>query len=281
MNIMKKQFILSAIILFGFICSTYAQDTIFFKNNESKIVKITQIKSDELTCKESLNLDGPDYIYNLKKIGEIHFKNGTVQTYNIPDENEVEYVNDVAVTKYNLEEPIPIIMFNNYNEKSDFYKNVPYRKEMGDPYEPAIAGLASYFIPGLGQMICGESGRGLAFLGGTAATYFVTMIGFSGLTSEVSYDYYSENSYSYNNNHNNNGSLFTAMAVGGAISTVGLYIWSIVDAIHVAKVNNLYARDLRKQSQVKIQLSPFIDTSKTALSLNNKPALGLSLKLNF
>ena len=279
---MKKTFFLLFILIIGVFNSIKAQDTIFFKNNESKIVKITQIKSNELFCKEFTNLEGPDYIYELKKIGEIHFKNGLVQTYDILDENEVEYINDVAVKKQDLDkykEPIQNFRLDSYSERNEYYKNVPYHKEYGDPYEPALAGIASYFIPGLGQMICGESGRGLAFLGGTAATYFVTMIGFSGLSYGVTYDYYSGNNNSYN--YNNNGSLFTAMAVGGAISTVGLYIWSIVDAVHVAKVNNLYARDLRTQNQVSFQLSPFIDTSKTALSLNNQPALGLSLRMNF
>ena len=279
---MEKQIIFMMAFIIGSLNLAKAQDTIVFKNQESKIVKITQIKSEELTCKDFANLEGPDYIYELSKITAIHFKNGIVQDYNIPD-NDVEYVNDVPVKKY--EEPttlqsdtasvLPKKLYK-YEERSEYYKNVPYQHEYGDLYNPALAGVASYFIPGLGQMISGETGRGLAFFGGTVGAYLVTMIGFTALASET---YYYENYYYHNNN--NNKTLYTAMAVGGLISTIGLEIWSIVDAVHVAKVNNLYNRDLRRQRLASIRLSPYIDASKQTLSLNNQPAVGLSLKVNF
>lgn len=40
-------------------------------------------------------------------------------------------------------------------------------------------GLASFFIPGLGQMLSGETGRGLAFLGGSMALTASTSAGLS------------------------------------------------------------------------------------------------------
>ena len=44
------------------------------------------------------------------------------------------------------------------NKKQYDYKSYVY--QVGDPYNPTIAGVASFFIPGLGQMISGEGKKG-------------------------------------------------------------------------------------------------------------------------
>jgi hypothetical protein len=44
------------------------------------------------------------------------------------------------------------------------YRTYSYQKS--DPYIPAVAGVASFFVPGLGQMFANELGRGACFLGG-------------------------------------------------------------------------------------------------------------------
>lgn len=270
---MKKKIIFLIVFILGVFNQINAQDTIVFKNNELKTVKVTVVKSDELTCKEFTNLEGPDYIYALKKIKEVRFQNGIVQQFNIPDD-EIEYVNDVAVRKYQEVETnneSNIKPLNTFKERSEYYKGVPYRREFGDPYNLWAAGIASYFIPGLGQMISGETGRGFAFLGGFSAAYVVTLVGISNIYTEP---------YWNNNNHygNSSAAMFT---IGGGIAMLGIYIWSIVDAVNVARVNNLYERDLRNSSQLNFQLSPYVDVSKPTLSLNNQPALGLSLKVSF
>ncbi|VBB44984.1 exported hypothetical protein [uncultured Paludibacter sp.] len=275
---MKKHIFFLSILLAGLLNTLKAQDTIVFKSGELKIAKITQINSPELIYKDFSNLEGPDYIVKLSQIKEIHFKNGFVQAYNIND--DVEYNDNASIRRKpeNEIKPFLIKRLDNYEERSKFYKNVPYHREYGDPYNPWVAGIASYFIPGLGQMVCGETGRGFAFLGGTTASYVVMIIGLSALGNDYYYnDYYSDN-YAHKSGKEN---LYTLLALSGACSTLGVYIWSIVDAVHVAKVNNLYTRDLRRKEQVNIQLFPFIDTNKNTLSLNKMPALGFSLKVDF
>ncbi|ULB33745.1 MULTISPECIES: hypothetical protein [Proteiniphilum] len=49
-------------------------------------------------------------------------------------------------------------------QKYDYKMYVP---QPGDKHNPIVMGFSSYFVPGLGQMLSGEVGRGLAFLGGT------------------------------------------------------------------------------------------------------------------
>ena len=39
-----------------------------------------------------------------------------------------------------------------------------YKHQVDDPYNPSVDGFVSFLVPGLGQMISGELGRGAAFL---------------------------------------------------------------------------------------------------------------------
>ena len=41
-----------------------------------------------------------------------------------------------------------------------------YHYQDGDPYRPGVMGFASFVLPGLGQMLEGETGRATLFFGG-------------------------------------------------------------------------------------------------------------------
>lgn len=278
-----KNLVLIIALSVGGVTTLCAQDTIVFKNSDHKVVKISQIKSNELVCKDYLNLDGPDYIYELSHIREIHFQNGLVQTYEIKDtdSDEIEYINDIAVKKQRgsqgeyqnkLSETLPL--FQNYSEKRDYYKNTPYISQYSDPYSPWVAGIASYFLPGLGQMVSGETGRGFAFMGGVATSYLVMFVGVASIGDDYYYD-------GYYHNGSSNSTLAPVLILAGLFSAAGISIWSIFDAVKVAKVNNLYARDLRRQNDVSVKVSPYINAGKQTLSLSNTFSAGLSLQVNF
>lgn len=289
---MRKAYLLVTILITFFAFNSQAQDTIMFKNGDLKLAKIIQIKSSELTYKDFQNLEGPDYIIKISKVNEIHFKNGFVQKYNVPEstieksQENVEYINDVPVKprtelEQQKQEDFSVRRFSSYKEKRNYYKNVPYQYDYMDRLNPWLSSLASYFLPGLGQIVSGETGRGLAFMGGTVACQVVALIGLAGLshssTNNNYYTGYGGYSYYYYNNNDNNETLYAAMLVGGLISTVGVYIWNIVDAYQVAKINNLYARDLRK-SHLSIQLSPSVLPTKTYAS--NSYAFGATLSIH-
>lgn len=53
-----------------------------------------------------------------------------------------------------------------YKQLKRIYNYKEYEKTLADRYSPVWSGVASFFIPGLGQMISGEVGRGFAYLGG-------------------------------------------------------------------------------------------------------------------
>lgn len=149
-----------------------------------------------------------------------------------------------------------------------------YYYNYGDPYNPTVAGIASFFIPGLGQMMSGETQRGLAFLGGYTGCMVLYSIG--AVT-------FLDNAYTYNYDGSfNNDSRSTAgggLMLVGILGAVAVEIWSIVDAVQVAKVNNLALRD-RYRSSIDINLKPYIDTYRTPAQQNSL-ALGMSLRISY
>jgi hypothetical protein len=131
----------------------------------------------------------------------------------------------------------------------DYQQYVP---EVGDPYNPGVAGVCSFLIPGLGQMISNEGGRGAGFLGGYIGCWVVYGVGYG----SVLYD----------------GSGAGVMLLGAA-GALGVNIWAIVDAVRVAKVNNMAWRD---RSQTSLQLLP-----KIGMSPDGQPIPAMTVALRF
>lgn len=148
-----------------------------------------------------------------------------------------------------------------------------YAPEFGDPYNPVISGVYSFIIPGLGQMYCGEVGRGLAFLGGYAGFSVVAGVGMAQIFNSSLNYYNSDSGYTRNTNA---GVGIMLLGIGG-MAAVG--IWSIVDAVNVAKVNNMYIRDLRRTYGMKLEMSPYVDH----LSINNQTTnpVGMTMRITF
>ncbi len=133
-----------------------------------------------------------------------------------------------------------------------------YKHQPGDPYNPGIAGFASLLIPGLGQMSSGAGGRGAAFLGGFVGCITIYAIGSS--------HYYTDEE----GDHGGPVPLYI-----GFFGAIAVDIISVIDAVRVAKVNNLAFRDKYKTSY-KVQLSPWLGSVH-----NESVPAGLSLKLKF
>lgn len=154
--------------------------------------------------------------------------------------------------------------------KYDYHQYVP---EMGDPYNPVVSGVCSLFIPGLGQIVSGEVVRGLGFLAGYYGSMY--MFGFGIEFSASNLDYNSITG-TYSSTHNPFGYLLLGL---GAAGLVGVTIWSIMDAVNVAKVNNMYFQSLRRTSSVNFEVAPYV----TQLSINNQlvTPVGMTMRLKF
>jgi len=118
-----------------------------------------------------------------------------------------------------------------YSVNKTKYDYRTYIYEVGDPYNPSVAGVVSFLVPGLGQMLSGEGGRGAAFLGGYIGCWVLYGVGAGQATVAMEDEYQGEG---------------LGLMVVGILGVVAVDIWSIVDAVHVAKVNNLAWRDRNK-----------------------------------
>ena len=118
-----------------------------------------------------------------------------------------------------------------YKQLKDIYNYQLYAPSVWDKHKPALAGVASYFIPGLGQMVCGEFGRGILWLGGAAASCVVSATGFI---------YWIVGAFAGSDVVSAGG--FAACLLGTTSFTT-IYVCQIVDAVRIAKIKNMYEQD--------------------------------------
>ena len=161
----------------------------------------------------------------------------------------------------------------NYSINKDKFDSHQYIPEYGDPYNPAISGICSLLVPGLGQMMCGETGRGLTFMGGYAGCTVLFVAGAAQFTSN-NFRYYRNSGYS--GYSGNSGVGVMLMGIGGMAA---IEIWSIFDAVKVAKVNNMYIRNFRKTSSLKLEMSPYVDHISITNQISNP--IGMTMRVKF
>ena len=154
-----------------------------------------------------------------------------------------------------------------YRHLKHMYNYKDYSETIYDRYSPEGAGIASFFIPGLGQMISREVGRGFAWFGGAAAAYVLTGVG--GVFA-------SSGQYYGSPQLENTGAV---IGLVGMVSLLAIDICSIVDAVRVAKIKNMYEQDLRKKYTFDVDFHPSVNYIQTANGV--QPAAGLTLAFKF
>ena len=150
-----------------------------------------------------------------------------------------------------------------YRELKHIYDYEDWCPDRGDKYNPTVMGLCSFLVPGVGQMISGEVGRGFAWLGGAVGCYLLTNVT-TVLGVAVAFT--------------GNGAAATLLLLSGPAAMLTVDICAIVDACRVAKVKSMYAHDLRKFNYT-IDLRPSINC--IALPNGIQPTAGLTLAMNF
>lgn len=148
-----------------------------------------------------------------------------------------------------------------YSELKYLYNYSDYVRMPSDPYSPAWSGVASFFIPGLGQMICGELGRGFAFLGGQLA---IALAGALIPAALISSDQWMA---------------AQSILIVASTGLVAFDVWSIIDAVQVAKVKNMYTQDLKHNYSFDLKLHPSVNIVSVGSKI--QPTIGMTLALNF
>ena len=132
-----------------------------------------------------------------------------------------------------------------------------YKYSLGEPIRPVGAaksawgsGIASFFIPGLGQFINGDVGAGFLFLGGNIICNTVML-------------------------STRNEGAFVAALVGG----ITINIWSIVNAAQVAKRVNV-ARGYELGRNTYLQIEPTLIPQNNLFQPNDY-AYGMNVRVSF
>lgn len=155
-----------------------------------------------------------------------------------------------------------------YKELKNIYNPKEYIRDVSDPYNSGVAGVCSFFIPGLGQIIDGEVGRGLLIMGGAAVVGAVTYGVAAGIAGNAQTDVIP--------------AAAPVLLLVGAVGVLAIDVWSIFDAVKVAKVKNMYNQDLRKlftDNNIDVTLSPSL--AYVPMSNGLTPAAGVALRVSF
>ena len=253
---MKKLLCIFVFALSAFI-SLNAQDIITKKDGTDIPAKILEVNIDEVKYKRYSNLEGPTYTILKSDILIVRYENGENEVFNAIDQRSIYKANTTQTVVPGMK----------YREYKDFYDTQFYVPQPGDPYSRGWAGVASSFIPGLGECIDGEWGRGLAFF---CADVGLSLLGISQITA-VNVDNYGNTTYQANG-------LFWSIQV----ARIALNIWSICDAVHIAKVKNMYYQDLRGQrASLDFNIEPFITYAQAGMQSSPLPVAGLSMRVSF
>ena len=170
-----------------------------------------------------------------------------------------------------------------YKELKDIYNPKDYVKSSNDPYMSGLYGLASAVVPGLGQIISGEVGRGVAVIAGDAA------FGVAATVCVYKFLDYVEKDANGNYMKDENG-LFVVTdenaakkwgygLIGLAAGNMVYWIWNICDAVKVARVKNMYFQDLNGGRAMEINMYPTVNLAMT--SQGTTPVAGMALSLQF
>ena len=255
-----RKFVLIIIAVMASAAMAQAQDLITRKNGEEIKAKVLEVSSDEVKYKLYDEPEGATYIVRKSELVMIRFESGRSEVFNENPESSLYYTDREPV------EGLTIGM--KYNELKRYYNVDEYIPTLADRYSPVWSGVASFFIPGLGQIVCNEPGRGFAFLGASVAG---SVLGSVVMASSLSYNKYGEVTYVSP----------TASFAGFAIflGVAALDIISIVDGVRVAKVKNMYEQDLRKAYSFDMSVCPSFDYAMVGNSY--QPTAGLKLSVRF
>ena len=169
-----------------------------------------------------------------------------------------------------------------YSELKDIYNPRNYVKTDADPYSMLWSGVASFAVPGLGQLICKETGRGIAIFAGDVA------FGMAGGFCANKFRDYCEKDANGKYKKDADGNLVVTdenaakkwgiAFLGVAAGNFCYWIWNICDARKVAKVKNMYYQDLQKHA-FEFNMYPTVNYAMTSNGM--KPVAGMTMSMQF
>ena len=161
-----------------------------------------------------------------------------------------------------------------YKNLKEVYSPANYVKSSEDPYSVFWVGFGSFFVPGVGQLIMKENGRGWAFLGSSIGLGLVGGILWGGASSLT------QNTNGFVTVPEANQGAFIGLACGAAIAGVaqlGAGIWSCIDAVNIAKVKNQYYQDVKGKHAFSTSVYPSMELVQSANGISFAPGMTFAL----
>lgn len=238
MSVKRILFVLAVLLVNALTLS--AQETIVTKSGSS--FKGNVLEVDRNTVKYRLSDEPTARVYSIRKSEVLMIKDALGQ---------VDVVSEMR-----------------YKDIKAIYNYKDWNRKVGGRYNPSLMGFCSWLVPGLGQMICGEGGRGAGWLVGAAGCAALAGAGYGmysayGANHDLGAGYYGVGMY---------------LMILAPVALVTVDICSIVDACRVAKVKNLYDQSV-KSPKYSFELHPSVDYVRMADGV--QPTAGLSLALKF
>lgn len=259
---MKNLFLLFISLVCAGCLDAAAQDVITRKNGEDIKANIVEVTEDAIKYKRESLPDGPLFSISKSDVMMVTYRDGSRDVFaDAAEENADGYGFSADLAETSGLEAVPGLRPGmKYRELLQYYDYRDYYMYYGyEPYSPPVVGLCSLLIPGLGQMISGEVGRGLGFLGGAAACYALCGVSLAAALANPSFD--------------------TTLMLIPYIALLAVDIAAIVDAVRVAQVKNMYCSDLQQLS-FGLDLTPYVDFAWAGHNMA-QPVAGFSLRMSF
>lgn len=126
-----------------------------------------------------------------------------------------------------------------YKELKNDYNYKDYVKSDVDPYPVGWISVESFFVPGMGQLLMRETGRGWAFLGASSILSVTNQYLFEDVAKLWPKD--ADGNYAKDPGENKDKIVGYLWGIAGvSLAELGVCIWSSVDASRIAKVKNQY-----------------------------------------
>lgn len=165
-----------------------------------------------------------------------------------------------------------------YSEIKGNYNPKEYVRQATDPYHVGWYEATSFFIPGIGQLLSGETWRGLAFMGGEAVLLSIIR---TSAENVVNVAITNESGFVTGYTDAKVGKRNMAVMLTALGLDLGLSIWSCIDARNVAKVKNMYYQDLiNGKKPVELSFAPAVSLAPDP-SGTFQPCAGVSMQLKF
>ena len=229
--------ILFVILTLGlFTTSIFSQDIITKKSGEDISAKISEVTQTEIKYKKFDNLEGPIFTILKSEVLMIRYANGTKDIFKEEIQQQQTNTNNKQLSNPNQE---------------------TYKYSLGNPINPVGgkksawgSGIASLFIPGLGQFINGDVGAGFLFLGSNIVCNLVRL-------------------------STQDQSTATLALIGG----LTINICSVVNAAQIATKVNI-ARGYQLANNTYLQIQPTI-IPQSNLIANKDYAYGMNFRVTF